>query len=342
MFIGICVPTILGARYGGAHQWDTRVGDVFKLLYYSYIVQTMYGPVIFTVKLSILLQYLHVFVPSRVGSLPMYWGIHIVLGANFLLYFIDTWIQIFSCSPIAFSWNKLLKGHCVNVDAGQIATGTFNVISDFAILLLPMYSISRLQLPRKRKLGICALFGTGFLACISSTARLIYSIRIVTTKDVTFNIVAVAAWAMAEIAIGILCSCLPVTPKFVRTVGPRIYSLPSNLGAYLSGRSRTTATATATTPNTSRKGGAEKILKGVDPYDPENKLNNSVGEYRLETWEMTPGGGEEHTVEITSPSITTSDAELVRDGQIVQTVNFEVESFEQKDGNAGMTSWRQV
>ena len=174
-------------------------------------------------------------------------------------------------------------------------------------------------------------------ACISSTARLVYSVLIVTTKDTTFNISAVAAWAMAEISFGILCSCLPVTPKFIRTVGPQVYSLSSIFGGILSRRSRTTATTTS--PNSSRRGEAGKTSNGVDPY---HKLNDSAGEYRLETWEMTPGGEEEHIVEITSPSSKTSDAQLVRDGQIIQTRNFDVESFEQKGGKAGMTVWGQV
>lgn len=130
---------------------------------YANIVEILYGPTIFTVKFSILIQYLRVFVPSRVGNMPMYIGIHIVLWSNFIFYSIETFIEIFSCTPRARAWNKFHTGHCLDVNAAIIATAAFNVISDFAILLLPMYSIWQLQLPKKRKVGICALFGTGLL-----------------------------------------------------------------------------------------------------------------------------------------------------------------------------------
>lgn len=39
----------------------------------------------------------------------------------------------------------------------------FGVISDFYILDLSILMILRLQLPRKKKIGVCALFMTGFL-----------------------------------------------------------------------------------------------------------------------------------------------------------------------------------
>lgn len=41
--------------------------------------------------------------------------------------------------------------------------------------------------------------------------------------DISYNIIAMGLWTQAEIATGIIVSCLPVVPKFVRHTGPKLY-----------------------------------------------------------------------------------------------------------------------
>lgn len=48
----------------------------------------------------------------------------------------------------------------VNMDYAQ---GIFGVISDFYILILPMPNVFKLHLPFRKKIGIAAIFMTGFL-----------------------------------------------------------------------------------------------------------------------------------------------------------------------------------
>lgn len=72
--------------------------------------------------------------------------------------------MVFICNPREKAWNQLIKhGHCFDFTALFKSTGVFNVISDFAILILPIRSVWKLQLPLKKKIGICAIFATGFL-----------------------------------------------------------------------------------------------------------------------------------------------------------------------------------
>lgn len=122
----------------------------------------MYGPTVFPIKLSILLQYLRVFTPLRINK-PMYICIHVVLWMNLLCYFINTICQLVACTPRAYFWNKLLVGHCLPLNSGLIYLSAFNIISDVAMLILPMASIWKLQLKKKKKLAISAAFGTGLL-----------------------------------------------------------------------------------------------------------------------------------------------------------------------------------
>jgi len=321
MFVGFCVPCIYCSYYGGRHQWDTSLGHVFSLLYYASIVEIMYGPTVFIIKLSILLQYLRVFVPSRIASRPMYIGIHVVLWSNLICYTVDTFFEIFSCTPRALAWNKLLTGHCYNTNAAIVCTAVFNVLSDFAILFLPLYSIWTLQLKRSQKIGIYALFATGLVACICSSARLVYSVLLITSDDTTWNIIAVGSWAIAEISIGILCSCLPVIPKFIKTIGPKV------LGS--SSRSRL-STALKTY-------GSAVTRNSRNPYGPAIRLDD--GTYQLETWERVQAG-KDSVVTTTSP-ISDAGPSLIN-GQILETRGFEIEESPPNTSNDQEAALRQL
>ena len=59
-------------------------------------------------------------------------------------------------------------------------------------------------------------------ACISSVLRTYYTWKIVTSPDITYHMVQMGLWTYAELATGVIVSCLPVIPKFFQYMGPRI------------------------------------------------------------------------------------------------------------------------
>lgn len=122
----------------------------------------LYGIIVFLIKLSILLQYLRILVPNRKASMFLYVAIQTLIRSNFLFYFVDTIIEIVMCTPREKIWNLLMTtGHCFNANAAYMATGVFNVVSDFSIPILPMVPIWKLQMPLRRKLMIMAIFAAG-------------------------------------------------------------------------------------------------------------------------------------------------------------------------------------
>ena len=100
--------------------------------------------IIFTVKASILLLYLKIFMPIRkMGVLSV--NIYVVLIYYILFYVIITFLTIFQCSPKEKAWNLLiLDGYCLDINAATLASGIINIISDFALLLLPQGVIWKL------------------------------------------------------------------------------------------------------------------------------------------------------------------------------------------------------
>lgn len=66
-------------------------------------------------------------------------------------------------------WNPLVFGgpdvgnHCIDENAYYVSTSVFNVALDFWILMLPLTIIWTLQLSRRRKAGLVAIFLIGIL-----------------------------------------------------------------------------------------------------------------------------------------------------------------------------------
>ena len=77
-----------------------------------------------------------------------------------LLHLIGTFVAIGLCpssDPIPYS-------KCSSrLSPEDIAISSINIFSDFYILAIPMIVVSKLQLARSKKIGLMAVFLTGFL-----------------------------------------------------------------------------------------------------------------------------------------------------------------------------------
>lgn len=71
----------------------------------SNVGSTIYGPIIAIAKLAILLQYKRLFVAHKRDF--VFYGIHVLIWTNLVFYFIETFLEIFACSPREKIWNPL-------------------------------------------------------------------------------------------------------------------------------------------------------------------------------------------------------------------------------------------
>ena len=170
----------------GKHQWDVLASKlntqfiIVRLLNYQLEIQHFkllihdrmqlfiiglemgYNIVIFFVKLTILILYFYLFGVSRRIRIFIYIGI----ASIFTVYAGTTIVYGISCFPKpGKTWLEAFSGpRCVAQTLNMTyIVGLFGIISDFYILSLPIPLILRMQLPRKEKIGVCALFMTGLL-----------------------------------------------------------------------------------------------------------------------------------------------------------------------------------
>lgn len=107
----------------------------------------------FLAKLSLCLLFFRIFAPN----VTLRWLIYFAIAYNFLIHVGGTLVGIFICLPTKF-WT------CSNkVTTLDIAISGMNIFSDFYLLFLPVYGVSSLKMPVARKIGIIAVFLTGFL-----------------------------------------------------------------------------------------------------------------------------------------------------------------------------------
>lgn len=123
--------------------------------------QILYWPLMVFMKLSISLQYLRTFVPTHTGRLHRI--VQVLIWFNIMFYGVLTFVVIFECIPREKIWKPLTTGHCVDINSSFIISAAVNVISDFSIFLLPLMRMWNLQMAKKQKIALSAVFATGLL-----------------------------------------------------------------------------------------------------------------------------------------------------------------------------------
>ena len=121
--------------------------------------EVIYNFAITAIKGSLLYLYHRVFYISRTFRI-MLW----ITGIFVACYSIaQSFAAIFQCMPVSSNWTVGKDHYCINVDVGATIIAAFNVLTDFAILILPMPLLFRLQKPMKQKLQIMGMFLLGGL-----------------------------------------------------------------------------------------------------------------------------------------------------------------------------------
>ncbi|KAJ5605364.1 hypothetical protein N7510_010518 [Penicillium lagena] len=190
---------------------NSNLGIVIQL---DYIQMVIYGPLILAIKLSILSMLARFFDPYR------QWVLFIYAFSGFLsAYTIAvTTAKICICHPINAVWYgvSVTHGTCLRQPDIFITDATINVITDLIILILPIVLISKLNMPLKKKLKVIVVLAAGGLVCSVTIVRLAWVIVYRDTADRTWSTKRLDLITNPEIALGIICACLPALAALVK------------------------------------------------------------------------------------------------------------------------------
>ncbi|KAK7177430.1 hypothetical protein PSPO01_16522 [Paraphaeosphaeria sporulosa] len=171
-------------------------------------------------KMSILLQYRRVFATSARTFQIAFWAIL----ATVVAYTIWTELgSILACIPVRAFWTKEAGAKCINQFVMWFTNAAINILTDFAIIILPMPVMRKLNLARRQKQALIGIFALGGLVCIVSILRLRSLVKISNSSDPTYDNPSAATWSSVETNIGIICSCLPCLRPLVLRLMPGVF-----------------------------------------------------------------------------------------------------------------------
>lgn len=87
----------------------------------------------------------------------------VILGYIAISTIIMQFLTIFSCIPVQSFWNRDVKGQCLNVNAIGYANSVNAILQDVVILFLPIPSLLKLQMGRRRKVAVGFMLAIGVL-----------------------------------------------------------------------------------------------------------------------------------------------------------------------------------
>ena len=119
-----------------------------------YAVTIIYSLAVVLPKMSVLILYLRVF-KDRFSKYCC-WAIFLILAASAI---INVFIVGFQCNNPAASWDPTIPGgHCNNIQAHLTYASLPNIITDVAMLVLPIPVVRRLQVALHVKIGLAMTF----------------------------------------------------------------------------------------------------------------------------------------------------------------------------------------
>ena len=145
--VGQHIPAVLAADPATVMTWGKVI---FALL-------ILYSLAVAFPRLSVLALYLRIFTEKRYRRAT--WVLAAVISGAAAAVSLTA---IFQCSPVPYAWDRSIQGGtCINVASFYVYCSIPNVITDVAILLLPLPMIFRLHTNQSQKVGLSLIFLLG-------------------------------------------------------------------------------------------------------------------------------------------------------------------------------------
>jgi hypothetical protein len=195
-------------HYGlGVPKIELTDDVVINQLHYLWLSVPFYNLSLILSKLSALFFYIRIFRGRR-----FLLATYITMGC---LIVAGLWMVISGfvfCIPVHDFWTlnrSIHDKHCLPEGPVWYSNAAMQILSDIVIMILPLPVVSKLQLPRKQKMGIILVFCVGVFVIATSSARLYELSLMVDGDDLTKTNAEAAVWSSLETNISIICACMP-------------------------------------------------------------------------------------------------------------------------------------
>ncbi|KAJ5824909.1 hypothetical protein N7447_007249, partial [Penicillium robsamsonii] len=247
----IYVLYIYAIRNGfGQNIWDIPFPTITRFYRYFQGLAVMYKVQISLAKISVCLFLLRIFRSQTFRCLA-----YTLIGINAAIGISWAFVDSFRCLPVHLTWTGWMNeepAQCIDFISSILVNCLVNIFVDFVLIIMPVYEVTKLQLPLQKKVSVGLMFIVGSVLMIIAIIRVVVFWNNRWGSNQTFGLYPVTHWTVIESQIAVMCACLPAS----RAVAVQLF--PQFLGGT---RSRTTPTHTADDSNSKHTSG--KIKKSV-------------------------------------------------------------------------------
>ncbi|KAI1128526.1 hypothetical protein F5Y10DRAFT_240288 [Nemania abortiva] len=194
------------------HQWNVKVKDLAEFLFTVYLGSAFYSIAVMSLKVAILLEWTRTFAPRGARGF-FYHACLVLIGLNVSFYSSSFLVENLSCFPHNGIWDKTIPARCINHKALDLSSATINLASHLLILILPQWVIWKLNMTRRKKIGVSLIFAVGILTVIAGTFRLATTVQYYLSPDITYRVSSLSLWALAEVTLLVLVFSMPAFPS---------------------------------------------------------------------------------------------------------------------------------
>ncbi|RAL13867.1 uncharacterized protein BO97DRAFT_442171 [Aspergillus homomorphus CBS 101889] len=252
-------------HYGmGRHAAVLPTENVMTIAKLLMAFECVYCTTVGIIKVSILLMYARIF-PTRnfriasiiLGGIAIGWVIAIIC------------VSVFQCDPIAKAWNPSLPGTCINLKGSFIGNAVPNIVTDVAILSLPVHAVWGLHASLTHRLSVIAIFLLGSFVVFTSAYRFSTLFQF-EPADTTWTLAKACTWCLIECSSGIISACLP-------TLRPLFVALSSKFASSVgTSRGRTTGTSGIKGSELQSFDGMNPVLRPANEYLAKQQVSLQV------------------------------------------------------------------
>jgi hypothetical protein len=158
-----------------------------------------------------------------------------------------TFLNIFQCRPIRAAFSND-DGTCIDVVPLYLASAPINILTDLAILLLPLPILTRLRMEFRQKVALVATFTVGAFVTIVDVVRIAYLQEALREEvlaasqegadaglasidprpdntrpdNFIYHVSFSLMWSAVEVSVGLMCCCVLVLKPLVMKVIPKL------------------------------------------------------------------------------------------------------------------------
>ncbi|KAK3395301.1 hypothetical protein B0H63DRAFT_408742 [Podospora didyma] len=209
----------LEAHFGlGRHAWTMPEENYIPYMKSFYFSIIFYNLGMCLTKISILLQFRRIFSAVTMQTATLY-GLYFLIAWGITL----SCLLPLVCYPVRAFWDTSVSGRCLDQSAIWYVMAGVNLVSDFALVTMPLPAISSLKLPKQQKILLFFVFTIGIFPCAVSIYR-IKTLRVAAvSQDPTWDNVNAATFSVLELSIGVIAACLPTLRPIIITYMPTLF-----------------------------------------------------------------------------------------------------------------------